>query len=99
MRKGLICICILLVMAVVPVFAGSNRDHQKLYTDICIEQGDTLWSIAGEYMSPEYRDSSAYIQEIMEINHLTDENSIHEGSYLVIPYYAKSDMISTAFVD
>ena len=54
------------------------------YMTIRVSEGDTLWSIADEYMGPEYESREEYIETVMEINDVYDGN-IHAGSYLVIP--------------
>lgn len=58
----------------------------KYYTSIQIESGDTLWSIANEYITGEYSDINDYIDEICTINHIS-KDEIHTGKYLVVPYY------------
>lgn len=59
----------------------------KYFTDIRVESGDTLWSIAQEYMTEEYRTPADYIHEIMELNNIGCE--IQYGQYLTIPYYSE----------
>lgn len=59
----------------------------KYYTSVQIQKGDTLWSIADSYMTDEYADKRAYIQEICSINHIL-EDDIHSGQYITIPYYS-----------
>lgn len=63
-----------------------NVDY-KYYRSILIEAGDSLWSIAEENMGVEYIDSSVYVAEVKNINHLQDDN-ITAGNYLIIPYYS-----------
>lgn len=59
----------------------------KYYTDIEVEYGDSLWSIAGEYADSHYSSKLEYIREVKSINHLSGD-SIREGQTLVIPYYS-----------
>lgn len=61
--------------------------YTKMYKSIMVEQGDCLWDIADRYMSVGYDDKEEYIQEILELNQMTD-SEIHFGDYLCIPYYA-----------
>ncbi|MCR5098792.1 MAG: LysM peptidoglycan-binding domain-containing protein [Lachnospiraceae bacterium] len=84
---AVVLVCIVLSIAVLPAFAGASSTREKRYSDYEIRQGDSLWSIAAEYSCPEYSDSERFIREVMQINHLTDPDSIHAGSFLVIPYY------------
>ena len=67
--------------------AAPSEVRSKYYTSIQIEQGDTLWEIAGRYMTDEYKDVNAYIQEVCAMNHISGDQ-IHAGQYLTVPYYA-----------
>ncbi len=59
----------------------------KYYTSIEIQYGDSLWSLAKEYAGEEYASAEDYVHEVMQINHLREENLI-AGQYLIIPYYS-----------
>lgn len=59
----------------------------KYYTSIEIHSGDTLWSIASDYITDDYENMDEYINEVCEINHIT-ENEIHSGQYITVPYYS-----------
>ena len=67
--------------------AAPSKEAYKYYTSIRIESGDTLWDIAGRYMTNEYKDRKEYMKEVCSINHIS-ENEIHAGQFLVIPYYS-----------
>jgi cell division protein YceG involved in septum cleavage len=70
------------------VFASNSRvDSVKLVTSITIEKGDTLWSIATEYVTEEYSSINQYVEEIKSSNGLVSE-TIHAGEHLIIPYYS-----------
>ena len=47
----------------------------------------TLWDIADDYMSEEYSDKRAYIDEVMKINQLTSDK-LSYGSTICVPYYS-----------
>ncbi|MDE7298515.1 MAG: LysM peptidoglycan-binding domain-containing protein, partial [Lachnospiraceae bacterium] len=53
---------------------------------VCIEPGDSLWSIAQEYYSAECGSFSDYVAEIKRSNGLKGD-TIHTGAYLIVPYY------------
>lgn len=59
----------------------------KYYTDVRVQRGDTLWSIAEEYMTEEYKNVGEYIREVQQINHVG--NVVEYGKLLVIPYYSE----------
>lgn len=59
----------------------------KYYKSITVAGGDTLWSIAEDYMDTGYYDSvNDYIAEVKNMNALTDDEICY-GEHLVIPYY------------
>lgn len=65
----------------------SDAVSYKYYKSIAINRDDTLWSIAEEYMDEDHYDSAEdYIREVKDMNSLQDD-VIHYGEYLVIPYY------------
>jgi cell division protein YceG involved in septum cleavage len=59
----------------------------KYYKSICIEEGDTLWDIAGDYVEGTDVDRHEYIQEICNLNCIYAEE-IHAGDYIIISYYS-----------
>lgn len=65
----------------------SEEISYKYYTSIVIKEGDSLWSLAEENWDNHFKSKKAYIEEIKEINGLTDETLI-SGQYLIIPYYS-----------
>ena len=69
------------------VNASDTGQPVKYYTSIEVQSGDTLWSIASDHITEEYRDMNAYIDEVCSINKIS-QNEIHAGQYLTIPYYS-----------
>lgn len=65
----------------------SVKTSYKYYKSITIDNNDTLWSIAEEYMDKEHYDSvNDYINEVKNMNSLTSDE-IQYGEHLIIPYY------------
>ncbi|WP_168356556.1 LysM peptidoglycan-binding domain-containing protein [Petralouisia muris] len=65
---------------------AAEEGNCKSYTSIEIRPGDSLWSIAAEYMTEDYDSVQDYVQEIKIWNGLeTDE--IHAGRFLIVPYH------------
>ncbi len=98
MRKRFLFTAITVVAILLGIVLGNNvlssshssaySDVQKevRYTSIKIESGDTLWTIAEEYMCSEYDDVNDYIRDVKQINNLYSD-VIHAGAYLMVPYY------------
>jgi LysM repeat protein len=82
----LISIILSLSFITTRVTAERSVTREKTVTSVKIEKGDSLWSIANLYISDEYKDMNTYIKEIMDSNGLTSD-VIHEGSYIIVPYY------------
>lgn len=83
----IIAIIISASFAAKTVTAQGSRDRVKLVTSVEIKKGDSLWSIASEYMSDEYDNINDYIDEIKKCNGITTDQ-IRSGNYIVVPYYA-----------
>lgn len=66
---------------------ASEDKRYKYYTSVEIRNGDTLWDIAYEHMTGEYRSLQEYVGEIKALNGLQSD-SIRSGQSLVIPYYS-----------
>lgn len=78
---------VFMLFGVIRTQAAPAESSYKYYTSIQVQSGDTLWSIADEYMTEEYAGVGAYIDEICSINHI-EADDIHAGQYLTIPYYS-----------
>lgn len=98
-RYGFVVALLAICMLFLGVFIGSRRmaeveaqgyypERQKFYTSIEVEEGDTLWAIADEYMTEEYEDREAFMDEVREMNNLTG-SIIRTGSTLLVPYYGE----------
>ena len=69
--------------------AESDKNHKfKYYTGIRLEYGDTLWSIADEFMDSEFYTHASYVEEVKSINHIHDEDAVIAGKMLIVPYYS-----------
>lgn len=65
---------------------GNNKTEYKYFTQITVNEGDTLWGIANRYKG----DHTSINDELEEIKHINNlrSNNIIEGQSLVIPYYS-----------
>lgn len=69
---------------------SSPKEEQarcKYFTSVTVESGDTLYAIAEQYFTEEYKSIENYIREIKKVNGLATDRII-QGNYLTIPYYA-----------
>lgn len=82
---SLIALVLLVAVASLNRVSGQT-DKTKTVTSICIQDGDSLWSIAETYYTEECGDFREYISEIRRTNHLPNDD-LTAGSYLLVPYY------------
>ena len=67
------------------VKASSVKTENVYYKTIEVEEGDTLWDLADRYMGEKTFSRQEYIEQVKEMNHLTDD-TIESGAYLMVPY-------------
>ena len=92
----LIVLAIVLVLVSVVLFHAFISDANtstegmvfKYYTSVEVAPGESLWSIAENYLDDHYDGHEQYISEVVSINHLQDEG-ITSGQYLIVPYYSE----------
>jgi len=69
--------------------SGTEELSLKYYTGITVKSGETLWSIADDYIDyTQYKNKDTYINEICSINNLENASEIKCGQRLIIPYYS-----------
>ena len=81
------------VVVLICLVSGSIKTQAnsgfKYYTSVTVEKGETLWSIADNFIDYEYyKDKNAYIEEVENINHLDGEEMLLTGQMLIVPYYS-----------
>lgn len=65
----------------------ADTNENKYFTNITVDEGDTLWNVASEHMDEEHYDSIyEYMDEIKSMNNMTSEE-LYAGQNLVITYY------------
>lgn len=83
----MVCCIIIICSAHTSASAHDKNIRYKYFKSIVIEDGDSLWSIATEYISEEYESINDYIVELKTMNQL-DDDTIHSGQNIVIAYYS-----------
>ena len=96
-EKLFLIIGVLITMALCSFFsvkAFANTDNTqadsfgtKQYRSVMIYCGDTVGSIAEENYSYEFSSVDRIEREIRSINHLSSDEVLVPGNYLVIPYF------------
>ena len=83
----LLCFC----LSFIPQKPAQKQSspYKKYYTSICLEEGDTLWSIAVRYNVHSNKSTEEYVRELRRMNGLSDD-TIHAGHYLTVSYYLTS---------
>ncbi len=84
----ILTIAIVVVGTTITPQARSEAPRIKYYTTITVSSSDSLTDIAENFMTGEYTNIDEYINEICQINHIYDANSIRIGDQLIIPYYS-----------
>ena len=96
MEKRLIVVIGIIVISLgillgssISAFASAREKARihKYYTSIQLKQGDSLWELAGEYASTDQSEQE-FIDEVCEVNGISESNILHSGQYLVVPYYS-----------
>lgn len=90
----IVCVLSILIALSVSLFSHDVEAHDndilhKYYTSVTIQPGDSLWSIANEHYQLGYDNQNEYINEVMQINHITDADALISGTSIVIPYYSE----------
>jgi cell division protein YceG involved in septum cleavage len=88
---GVLILSIMILLGTsIHAFASSQNEQKpvyKYYTSIQVEKGDTLWTIADEYIAGYPVDKTEYIMEVCELNQLQND-VIHAGEYIVVAQYS-----------
>jgi len=82
-------LALILILSLKLTTKDTVADEQPVpmtYVSVQVRAGDTIWSIAEEWQTDEWKDTRAYVEEIKTVNGLSGD-TIHAGNYLVIPYY------------
>lgn len=83
-----ITICSGIIIAKAAVTDNGKSDQFKYYTSINIEKGDTLWSIASDYVNVNGSNTiNNYVNDLKEINNLQTD-CIYQGQNLIVYYYS-----------
>ena len=67
------------------VQASENIVREKIVISVEIKEGDTLWAIASEYYTDDYKDINELIDAIKKCNGISDQLKI--GDKILVPYY------------
>ena len=99
-QKMFLIIGVLITMALCSFFsvkAFANTDTTtadsfgtKQYRSVMIYCGDTVESIARDNYSFQYSSVDRMSSEIRSINHISEDEQLIPGNYVVIPYYSQS---------
>lgn len=84
-------VCFLTMLLVLSHSLKTNANERRaasdrIYSSICIQDGDTLWKIANEY-KPEDVSTKEYIRSLKKINQISSD-TITSGHYLIVYDYA-----------
>lgn len=88
---GILIISLAIILGTsIRAFASSHNEKKqiyKYYTSVEVESGDTLWSLADNYIAQYNIDKTDYISEVCSLNQLQD-GQIHAGQHIIVAYYS-----------
>ena len=91
MRKIMLVAGIILSFIIAFAFYSNHAAAENIrpvytyYTSYEIQSGDTLWTIADQFMTAESSDRAAFIEKTKKLNHIGSDK-ITAGNYLIIEY-------------
>ena len=84
----LICLATVAILRFTSVDANADvQKRYKYYTNVYVDRDTTLWGVSQKYISDEYTNIRAYMEEVKSINHLPDDQLIY-GTTICVPYYS-----------
>lgn len=86
-----VVVCLILIVKIIPAASADSGNNAECLTTIVVKEGDTLWSIAEQYMTDDYDDIRDYIKEVCRINNIKRPGLIMEGTLIAIPYDGETE--------
>ena len=93
-QRLLLSALVIVLFVILAFFLSSTKSHAsndvalyKHYKSVQIGAGDTLSALSAVYVNPSYNDTDSFIQEVIFINNLSDDEHLYEGNYIIVPYY------------
>ncbi|MGI5988910.1 MAG: LysM peptidoglycan-binding domain-containing protein [Lachnospiraceae bacterium] len=86
---AVVAIFVMLKTSTVSATPSISEQKAKYYTSITIERNETLWDIAGKYYDSSYENRQDYIDNVKNVNGLSDD-TIKTGNKLVIYYWVSN---------
>jgi cell division protein YceG involved in septum cleavage len=83
---------LIFVLTIFSVKSNASEDpdsiEYKHYLSVEIMPGDSISSIADEYMSSGYSSVDSLVNEILYVNNLNETTVLISGNYLIVPVYS-----------
>ena len=89
----LIIMFVVVVFSVMFLYSGrvyadsSNGSKVKMYKSVLVYSGDSLETIANQYITEEYSSNMKYIKEVASINGISENSHLTPGNHIIVPYY------------
>ncbi len=69
------------------------------YESVLVYEGDSVWSIAKDHLkNADEEQLTSYVEEIKEINNISQEGMIYAGRYLILPIYEKMKLFNKCII-
>ena len=90
-KRVIVLVCVLVIFAVIlignSIITFAEQPVHKYYTSVQLQKGDSLWSLADQYAASDRTSRAQFIDEVCELNGISEDNTLHSGEYLVVSYY------------
>ena len=81
--------CSVVILGTTISAKADTKDYLPEYTYYKtseIHDGDSLRSIASVYAPQNHQDTRSYIKEVCALNHISENQMLHEGATITVPY-------------
>ena len=87
------CLMFMIIFITSTLLTNAQSDNMefeyKYYKTVTVHADDTMWDItSANYSADHYKDMNGYINEICNINSISDRDNLKAGEALIVPYYS-----------
>lgn len=92
----IICTCFFVFQNINAKTKSESTRSISRYESVLIYDGDSVWSIAKTHLQDEDASDdeiAAYVEQIKSLNHISNDDRIYSGRYIIVPIYQQNKEI------